>query len=297
MAEQFYSNASQSGADQHTVSVGSIMHWLGSGVSVALLAGGVYWAVSIASRDVTQIPVVSAQLTPMREAPENPGGKATENQGLHVTQVAAMENPPVAETIVLAPEAQPLADEDLPTADRRQMVNAPIASQQNGETELAVDVNALADAIVAGQKPLSDIQPTPVRVEGANIEQALRMALAIDETPNGLSPPRTTIRPKLRPTAIQAAVVAPSAPQIAPGSALVQFGAYDSHAVAEQEWSRISTKLASFLGNQTHVIQKAESGGRTFYRLRAAGFSDIAEARRFCSAVSERAECYPVIAK
>ena len=39
----------------------------------------------------------------MREAPENPGGKATENQGLNVTQVAAMENPPVAETIVLAP--------------------------------------------------------------------------------------------------------------------------------------------------------------------------------------------------
>lgn len=89
----------------------------------------------------------------------------------------------------------------------------------------------------------------------------------------------------------------PTAPTIAAGSALVQFGAYDSEAVAEQEWTRISTKLASFLGNQTRVIQKAESGGRTFYRLRAAGFSDIAEARRFCSAVSEKAECYPVIAK
>jgi hypothetical protein len=67
--------------------------------------------------------------------------------------------------------------------------------------------------------------------------------------------------------------------------------------VAEQEWKRISAKLASFLGTQTRVIQKAESGGRTFYRLRATGFSDIAEARRFCSAVSEKAECYPVIAK
>jgi hypothetical protein len=86
MAEQFYSNASQAGADQHSLSVGSIIHWVGTGVSVALLAGGIYWAFSIASRDVTQIPVVSAQITPMREAPENPGGKATENQGLNVTQ-------------------------------------------------------------------------------------------------------------------------------------------------------------------------------------------------------------------
>ena len=92
MAEQFYSNASQAGADQHSLSVGSIIHWVGTGISVALLAGGVYWAFSIASRDVTQIPVVSAQITPMREAPENPGGKATENQGLNVTQVAAMES-------------------------------------------------------------------------------------------------------------------------------------------------------------------------------------------------------------
>ena len=294
MAEQFYSNASQAGADQHYLSVGSIIHWLGTGVSVALLAGGVYWAFSIASRDVTQIPVVSAQITPMREAPENPGGKATANQGLNVTQVAAMENPPVAETIVLAPAAQPLSDEDLPAAERLQMAKSAPATTQEEEIELAVDVNALADAIIAGEKPLSDIQPMPVQVEGANIEQALRMALAVDEVPSGLSPPRTTIRPKLRPAVTHAAVRLPA---IAAGSALVQFGAYDSHAVAEQEWTRISAKLASFLGTQTRVIQKAESGGRTFYRLRAAGFSDIAEASRFCSAVSEKAECYPVIAK
>ena len=297
MAEQFYSNASQAGADQRNFSVGSVLHWVGSGVSLLLLAGGVYWAVNIASRDVTKIPVVSAQLSPMREAPENPGGKATENQGLNVTQVAAMENPPVAETIVLAPVAQPLAEEDLPEAERLQMVNAVATPAPDGETELAVDVNALADAIVAGEKPLSDIKPLPVRVEGANIEQALRMALAVDETPSGLRPPRTTIRPKLRPRATQAAAVVSTKPAIAAGSVLVQFGAYDSAAVAEQEWTRISAKLANFLGTQTRVIQKAQSGGRTFYRLRAAGFGDIAEARRFCSAVSEKAECYPVIVK
>jgi hypothetical protein len=261
------------------------------------LAGGVYWAFSIASRDVTQIPVVSAQIIPIREAPENPGGKATENQGLNVTQVAAMENPPVAETIVLAPVAQPLADEDLPTAERLQMASSILAAAEEVETELAVDMNALADAIIAGKKPLSDAQPMPVRIEGANIEQALRLALAVDEKPSGISPPRTTIRPKLRPSATQAAVRLPAAPAIAAGSALVQFGAYDSQSVAEQEWTRISAKLASFLGTQTRVIQEVESGGRKFYRLRAAGFNDIGEARRFCSAVSEKAECYPVIAK
>jgi hypothetical protein len=43
------------------------------------------------------------------------------------------------------------------------------------------------------------------------------------------------------------------------------------------------------------VVQPAESGGRTFYRLRAHGFDGEDDARRFCSAfVSENAVCIPV---
>ena len=63
-------------------------------------------------------------------------------------------------------------------------------------------------------------------------------------------------------------------------------------AVVEQEWTRFQ-KIGKLPWQSTRVIQKAESGGRTFYRLRAPGFNDIAEARRFCSAVSEKAEFTP----
>ena len=43
------------------------------------------------------------------------------------------------------------------------------------------------------------------------------------------------------------------------------------------------------------VLQPAESGGRTFYRLRAHGFDDEDDARRFCSAfVAQNATCIPV---
>ena len=43
------------------------------------------------------------------------------------------------------------------------------------------------------------------------------------------------------------------------------------------------------------MVQKATSGGRTFYRLRAMGFADIADARRFCAVLAaEKAECIPV---
>jgi len=45
-------------------------------------------------------------------------------------------------------------------------------------------------------------------------------------------------------------------------------------------------------------VQSAVSGGRTFYSLRAAGFADISDARRFCAALSaEKADCIPVVAR
>jgi hypothetical protein len=49
------------------------------------------------------------------------------------------------------------------------------------------------------------------------------------------------------------------------------------------------------LTGKTRIVQAAQSGGRTFYRLRAMGFADEADSRRFCSAlVAERAACIPV---
>jgi hypothetical protein len=45
-------------------------------------------------------------------------------------------------------------------------------------------------------------------------------------------------------------------------------------------------------------VQKASSGGRVFYRLRAMGFDDLGDARRFCSAlVAENADCIPVVTR
>jgi hypothetical protein len=45
------------------------------------------------------------------------------------------------------------------------------------------------------------------------------------------------------------------------------------------------------------VVQKAESGGKIFYRLRASGFSDISDARQFCTAISDKVACIPVVTR
>ena len=96
----------------------------------------------------------------------------------------------------------------------------------------------------------------------------------------------------------QAAPVNVSTREIPPGTSLVQLGAFESPEVAGQEWLRLTARFGELLAGRERLVQEAVSGGRTFFRLRATGFADLAEARRFCSAlVAEDAACIPVVVR
>ena len=56
-------------------------------------------------------------------------------------------------------------------------------------------------------------------------------------------------------------------------------------------------KFADVMAGKARVIQEATSGGKTFYRLRVAGFEDLADARRFCATLladKSKPLCVPV---
>lgn len=160
------------------------------------------------------------------------------------------------------------------------------------------------------------------------VDQILAQVLQDEAAPSAAASPEASItvprveggisqslRPQARPAAMvrqaalqSAALATPAAAaavvldvdpdSIPAGTRLVQLGAYDSPEVAKREWDRIAARFGDYLEGKSRVIQLAESGGRNFYRLRAMGFADINDARRFCSAlVAERAECIPVSAK
>ena len=76
---------------------------------------------------------------------------------------------------------------------------------------------------------------------------------------------------------------------------LVQFGAFNTPDEARAEWARLEGGFAELMQGKGLVVQPAESGGRTFYRLRAQGFDDEDDARRFCAAfVAQSFTCIPV---
>lgn len=295
---------------------------LGAAASVALVAGVGFWGYKLVMRDVSGVPVVRAAEGPMREQPANPGGSQADHQGLAVNAVAASGSAEApADRLTLAPPAIRLTEDDKPLP---QLVaeNAPaelptvpadpeaaespgvseeaMASFQNGDidalvAELAREAETLSAAVPASAQAPAIVQPEP-------LQPALSPSPAILNAPGV----KVSLRPSARPArfspapaaaapAARAATVDVDPATLPAGTRLAQLGAYESPEVARAEWDRIHARFADYLAGKQRVIQRAESGGRTFYRLRAMGFAGLSDARRFCSAlVAGNADCIPV---
>lgn len=278
-----------------------LFNWVGAIMSVVLVVGLATWGYRLAVRDVTGVPVVRALAGPMRVAPDDPGGELAEHQGLAVNSVAedgGADGP--ADRLILAPAPLDLAAEDLPRARLAEVDPEP------GEESEVTDgeVLALADGLAEGATPLSATIPPPgatgPAASGVRIIPASVRGVSISPFPR----PRPA--GDLTAAAVADAVVAaitPEAVDVDPdslpvGTRLVQFGAFDSPEEAVAAWGRLDARFTDFLAEKKRVIQRAVSGGKTFYRLRAVGFEDINDARRFCSALlAERQACIPVVTR
>ncbi|MFK7745658.1 MAG: SPOR domain-containing protein [Roseobacter sp.] len=291
----------------------------GAVLSVALIAGVGIWGYKLMVRDVTGIPVVRAAEGEMRIRPVEPGGQLARHQGLAVNAIAAqgVAAGPV-DRVILAPNALPLSEEDQPV----QQAAAPIAQPTQlpdaaAPAALPADpegppndltnrlqqgaIDDVVAMLVSGNTPL----------EGTKTVEARPAVVAQSNDPVVIDAPgvRLSIRPKLRPddisTLLKPATFTPpaataeiEASAIPSGTRLAQLGAFDSADVARTEWARLQARFGDVLQGKSRVVQEAQSGGRTFYRLRAMGFVDLNDTRRFCSAFkAEGVDCIPVQVK
>ena len=159
---------------------------------------------------------------------------------------------------------------------------------------------ALAEALATDIEPLGDVAPAEVALTEAEVAP---QEPAVSAGGGAVS---RSLRPVARPqrgnlTSVETVAAATSGlPEIDPGTLrvgtrLVQLGAFDSAEQARGEWVRLAASFGDLMTGKSVVIQAAESGGRTFYRLRAHGFDGEDDARRFCTALlAEDAACIPV---
>lgn len=238
------------------------------------------------------------------------------------------------EPIDLSAEETPLIDQ-LAAAQPRfategqqapvQDLTVPLQDEQDAElSPQMASIEALAAQIAAGATPLTtqgQVSAPPVKatVSDVNMQAAPRVERAPATAQVALSPtaiaaeiPGVAIsaRPKVRPAGVRtAALNAPQSPSVSgardvdpqsipAGTRLVQLGAYESPEIARQEWERFSARFTDYMAGKDRVVQRATSGGRIFYRLRAHGFADLADARRFCAALTaQNTDCIPVVTR
>ncbi|MEM1074436.1 MAG: SPOR domain-containing protein [Pseudomonadota bacterium] len=305
----------------------------GALISLALIAGVGVWGYKLMVRDVSGVPVVRAAEGAMRVRPEEPGGVLAQHQGLAVNEIAAKGSAsgPV-DQVTLAPKSIALAEEDQPMiAPRTAPIEHPAPLTPAGEAtrfeEVAAKTRAKTDAdalqkgainavmaeLSGAATSLSELdgpKTVSARATGVSDQRELVSTPAVARTNEVITAPgpRRSARPRLRPadsTALLqkasftlAATSEIDASKIPSGTRLVQLGAFETPEVARAEWARLDLRFGDVLQDKSRVIEEAQSSGRTFYRLRAMGFVDLSDARRFCSAFkAEGVDCIPVQVK
>jgi hypothetical protein len=300
--------------------LGVVANWAGALLSVALLAGVATWSYRLMVRDISGVPVVRALDGPMRISPEDPGGRQAAYQGLAVNAVAAGDTPPpVVDAVALAPSPVDLAEEDRPAA----RVAAPSPAFQTDTT--AAGVNALGVTEIAATAARAPDPATAVDAarEGEPVEvdvlpaDVAGIARSPFPSPRPDGPTRFAMARGQSQSVSDAdaadaeaeailelllARLAPGAhteidPETLPvGTRLVQLGAFPDAVGAREAWDELATRFSAAFDGRARVIEPAVSAGRTLYRLRAHGFADEPEARRFCALlVAEGADCVPVL--
>lgn len=300
--------------------VGAMVNLVGAVLSVVLLAGVGVWSYRLMVRDVSGVPVIQALEGPMRISPADPGGRQAAYQGLAVNAVAAEGAARAAsDEILLAPAPVDLAAEDrplaVPSADARQMDDTSRA-QDLARSMVQTSAQGVAHASASGPEQL-----VPASVSQGNPDRVPAGTPGVARSP--VPPPRPGTRAPAQVAAVPTgapvfhdgrdaeaeALLAELATRLGParhvdidpasltpGTRLVQLGAYDDEGAAREAWEALAARFSAHLDGRGRIIEPATSGGRTFFRLRAHGFADEPEARRFCAVLlAENADCIPVL--
>lgn len=207
-------------------------------------------------------PGAAGIVTPPPVLPATATAPAIEDPEQSVAETASGED---LDAVLAAATETQLVD---PAATAPAADPAPVTAEADLSTPPAEPV--VNPAVAKSLRP----QPRP-----AALEQVAATSAESTAAPGPAAPPR---------------VVDPATLKV--GTRLVQFGAYDSAEAAEADWTRIATQFGELMAGKGMVVQSATSGGRAFWRLRAEGFEDDADARRFCAALqAENATCIPVV--
>jgi cell division septation protein DedD len=200
-----------------------------------------------------EVPVVHADVEPIKIRPQEPGGMDVPNRDkLIYDQMAGTASAPRVERLLPPPE-NPRA---LPTPAPAAANPNPASVIPTAETPTERDVAAIA-------APPQQAAPKPLTA-----------------TPLARDPSLASVPPS-------AAAAAPAARPEA--GFRIQIAAARTPDAAEQEWSRLSRQHKDLLGDLDHWVNATDLGDKgIFHRLRAGPVKDRAAAEDLCNQLKQR---------
>jgi hypothetical protein len=201
------------------------------------------------------VPVVEADSRPIRVKPENPGGM----------QIDAAENDVFSGGSGTA-NAKLSAEAEAPNPNGLQA----LPRSKPKAAALTATAPAAAPSAAASAAPPAPAKPAVVAAEPP---AAAKPAPATASAP-------VAAKPTVVASAVPATKTAASA-----HAAAVQLAALTTEQAAKEEWQKLARQMPDAFGSRQPTITKVEHDGRTFWRLRTAGFADVAQARAFCDKV------------
>jgi hypothetical protein len=266
--------------------------WLGGLAIVSLAGAAAMQLLGGLPREGAEVPLFSADPTPVRVRPDDPGGLRVANMDKSVydqlsrgsaSRGAADRQAPRVESLLPPPEAPkpvPVAPPALP-AQRAALTEGPTPREEARAPEQP------ASPPQAGQLPQAGRALPPPSAPPLSAP-----APATSAPPQAAAQPTPQPTPQAAPPAApQAQAAAPAAAPPAPsgsGRIQVQLAAVPTEAAATAEWERLRRRMPDLLGNFRLSVSRGEREGQPFFRVRTGGFEDNAQARAFCDQVRAR---------
>ena len=200
------------------------------------------------------VPVITADTRPIRIKPENPGGMKIDGAENEVFSGGADNKNARLAAAAENPNTTALTAADVPPSP------APAARTAETPSQTFVPAAPTAVAPVAPKPAVVAILPPPVK------------------------PAVITKAPAL-PAAKPAAAAVETHPAATGHQAVVQLAALTTEEAAHNEWQQLVKRMPDVLNGHQPAYSRIEREGRVFWRVRTAGFADVAQARGFCDHV------------
>lgn len=243
--------------------------WIGAILAILIVAGfgvGIWYAYDQGVKKGVQLapPIISADTSPVKEKPDEPGGMDIPHQDKQVFGVLKSGDAPEKIENLMPPLEESTND---PEPEKNMTATEP-------ETTVKTD-DAPAEKLIEKSTEIVTEKP------------------AVIEPPKPVQLPEKTVAAKKPEPAAKAPTTSSSGVRYR-----VQLGSFRNKEAAEKQWTMLRGKYASLLGNVSYRVQDVDVKDKgIFHRLQAGAYENKSNANKLCESLKAKKQDCLVVSK